>query len=68
MKSVQGNKACQMFVTKFGGGKVYPLNNKVGSHMELFYYFKVVDMPTSLHIDKAKLMDLSKKWKKFIAS
>ena len=33
IKSLWGNKAFHMFVTNFGGVKVYLLNNKGNDHM-----------------------------------
>ena len=67
MKSVWGNKACQIFVTDFGDVKVYLLKNKVDAHMVLSQYFKGVAMYKSLRIDNSKYMDLKIKRKKVLS-
>ena len=67
VKSVWGNKACQIFVTDFGDVKVYLLKNKGEAHMVVSQYFKGVAMYKSLHIDHAKYMDLINKQKKVLS-
>ena len=60
VKYVQGNKACQIFVTNFGDVKVYPFNNKGAVHMALYQYFKDVGVPAYLH------MKMIKRWNQVI--
>ena len=61
INSVWSNKSLFMFVNYFGFVKVYPLNIKGDSHMDLYQYFKDVGVTTSLHMDNAKDMDVRKK-------
>ena len=66
LKSVRVNKACKIFVTNFGGVKVYPSNNKGDDHMVLSKYFKYIGVSTSIHMDNSKYMDVSNKRNKIL--
>ena len=63
----RNNKSWHIFVTDFDDVKFYPLNNKGDAQMLLSQYFKDVGLPTSLHMDNTKDMDVIKKRKKFLS-
>ena len=49
-----------MFVTNFGGVKVYLLNNTGNDHMLMSEYFKDIGLPTFLQMDNSKEVDMNK--------
>ena len=58
---IRVNKASNIFVTNFGGVKVYLLNNTGNDHMLMSEYFKDIGLPTFLQMDNSKEVDMNKK-------